>query len=496
MDFKFSKSHLYRLSAFIIGALMPLSYAPYHYYILAILIITILFYLWTLASTARESFIIGYLFGLGFFGVGVNWLHISINLFGGVNLYGAIFFTYCLVAFISVYPALCGYLARRFFNKYHMLSLAPLWLVTEWCRGWFLTGFPWLNLGTSQTDSPLSVYAPLLGDYGISFIICLIAVSVLQFINGTKKSRIVSTSVLVILCLTPLFIDNISWTREKTERLNVALIQGAIPQELKWKTESRQKTYDIYSTLSDTYWSGDLIIWPETAIPSLYHLADDFIDNIKNRMQDENAMFMSGIAYKNLDSNKYFNSVLLIDDKDRFYHKHHLVPFGEYLPLEPILGAFLHFLKIPMSDFSSGKFDEKLFSTDKGIFGMSICYEDAYATEIRQSLPTANILINVSNDAWFGDSLAPHQHLQIARMRALESGRYMLRATNTGISAIIDETGQIVTQSPQFEPHALSGEVKLFEGNTPFSFYGNYVVLFISLIILLITYYLQRRIKN
>lgn len=270
-------------------------------------------------------------------------------------------------------------------------------------------------------------------------------------------------------------------------------MQGAISQEIKWNPEQRQKTYEIYSSLSEPFWSADLIIWPETAIPSLYHLADDFISQITFQKLNTNTMFMSGLAYRDQASHKYFNSILLIEDEHRFYHKRHLVPFGEYLPFKSVLDGILRFLKIPMSDFSPGNHEQELFKTDKAIFGMSICYEDAYATEIRKALPDANILINVSNDAWFGDSMAPHQHLQIARMRALESGRYLLRSTNTGISAVIDNKGKLVARSPQFEPHALYAKAKLFIGATPYSQYGNKLIIAFCIFILLFSIVLQGR---
>ncbi|GJM04163.1 MAG: hypothetical protein DHS20C09_01540 [marine bacterium B5-7] len=340
-----------------------------------------------------------------------------------------------------------------------------------------LTGFPWLNIGSSQTDSILAGFTPVLGDYGVTFLVCLSAMAITILITGNTKRRIIGGLLLILIILSSTILNNINWTDDLNREIDVALVQGAIPQEQKWKPEQRQKTYQIYSDLSEPFWSSDLIIWPETAIPSLYHLADDFINPVSSTQASSNALFMSGLAYKNFESNNYFNSVLLIDDKHHFYHKNHLVPFGEYLPFKSLLGEILRFLKIPMSDFSPGNPAQKIFETSKGIFGMSICYEDAYGSEVRKALPDANILINVSNDAWFGDSFAPHQHLQMARMRALENGRYLLRSTNTGISAVIDNKGKIISLSPQFKPHALSATVKLYAGETPYSKFGNSLIL-------------------
>lgn len=482
-----------RLLAIIAGGLVPFAFQPFGFYFLIFISLSTLFYLCYKTDSAKECFISGYLFGLSMFGIGVSWLHISINLFGGMHIIGAWFFTFLLIAFISLYPALCVYLANRFFKKHALLVLPALWLISEWARGWIFSGFPWLNIGTSQTDSPLVNFAAVIGDYGISFVVCVITILIVSLFISNLKTKVISSSIIVCIFLVSLLLENINWTETTGKELNVALIQGAIPQEIKWRREFRDKTYEIYSSLSQPYWSLDLIIWPETAIPSYYHTASDFIDRISDKRQNANAYFMSGLVKKDLTSDKYFNSILLMDGAHRFYNKHHLVPFGEYLPLKSILDRFLRFLQIPMSDFSAGKFENKVLETDKAIFGMSICYEDAYGKEIRQALPDANILINVSNDAWFGDSFAPHQHLQIARMRAIENGRYLLRATNTGISAIIDNKGKIIAKSPQFKPHALNAEAKLFNGATPFSQYGNTFILTISVIILLISLVLQRK---
>ena len=495
MRFLQQKNFVSRLSALVAGALIPFAFAPYNLYFISIFSLSVLFYIWSITNSTRESFILGYLFGFAMFGVGVNWLHISINLFGGVNIVGALLFTYIFIAYISLYPALCGYLATRFFKHARIIALPALWLLTEWCRGWMLTGFPWLNIGSSQTDSVLLAFAPVLGEYGITFFVCLSAMAISTLINADSKRRVIGGLLLILISLSSIILNNINWTYDLKKDIDIVLVQGAIPQEQKWKPEQRQKTYEIYSDLSKPFWTSDLIIWPETAIPSLYHLADDFIIPISSEQLSSDAMFMSGLAYKDPKSNNYFNSVLLIDNKHRFYHKNHLVPFGEYLPFKSFLGEILRFLKIPMSDFSSGNPDQKLFETDKGIFGMSICYEDAYGSEVRKALPDANILINVSNDAWFGDSFAPHQHLQMARIRAIENGRYMLRSTNTGISAVIDNNGKIISRSPQFKPHALYATVKLFSGETPYSKFGNIPILILCILGLFLSFMLRPKLN-
>lgn len=473
------------LIALCVGALLPLAFAPFGYYVLAVVCLALLFYLCQYA-TGKTSFLRAYLFGLGYFGVGVYWLHISINLFGGMNLAGALFFTYLLVAVLALFPAAAISLANRFFSNGAIYAYPFLWVIAEWLRGWVLTGFPWLNIGTGQTDSLLATYAPVIGDYGLSLLVSLLAAAVVVMISGRLSQRLTAMSLIIVMVISAVVLKQSSWTEASGEELEVALIQGAIPQEIKWQPEQRQQTMATYSELTQPFWSSDLILWPETAIPSLYQTAGDFLQRITRDKGNSDAVFMSGLAYRDVETRDFYNSILVVDEQHRFYHKHQLVPFGEYLPFRRILGNVLDFLQIPMSDFSSGNESLKIIETDKAVLGMSICYEDAYGRQIRNSLPDAEVLINVSNDAWFGDSLAPHQHLQIARMRALENQRYLLRATNTGVSAIIDPLGRIVAQSPQFEPHALAGTVIPLQGATPFSRWGNLPVLLTCGLVLLL----------
>lgn len=473
------------LTVLLAGAIVPLAFAPFGYSLLAVACLALLFYLCH-KSTAKTAFIRSFLFGFGYFGAGVYWLHISINLFGGMNLAGALFFTYLLVTVLALFPAIFISLGNRFFNSTAIYAYAFLWIIAEWLRGWIFTGFPWLNLGTSQTDSVLAAFAPMVGDYGVGLVVALLAAAVVVVISGRVAAKLVALGLASIMILSAAVFKESTWANALGEELDVVLVQGAIPQEIKWLRDQRQKTMKIYSELTQPYWNSDLVLWPETAIPSLYQTAGDFLQRIALDRSDSNAIFMSGIAYQEQETGRYYNSILLIDDKHRFYHKHQLVPFGEYLPLRSVLGNVLKFLKIPMSDFSAGDENLKVFVTGKAKLGMSICYEDAYGKQIRKSLPEAEILINVSNDAWFGDSLAPHQHLQIARMRAMENQRYLLRATNTGISAIIDPRGKVVAQSPQFQPHALAGTVQRYQGATPFSRWGNYPVLMVCSLALLL----------
>ncbi|MCK5498611.1 MAG: apolipoprotein N-acyltransferase, partial [Gammaproteobacteria bacterium] len=236
------------------------------------------------------------------------------------------------------------------------------------------------------------------------------------------------------------------------------------------------------------YKNSQLIIWPETAIPVLHHQAQEFIQQIATTAKNEEHDYLIGIPFKDLDSGKFYNGIIIIGSTNDTYYKQHLVPFGEYLPFDDWLRPILNLMKIPMSDFSAGPIHKPVVRAANEIIGVSICYEDVFGEEIIRALPEATILVNISNDAWFGDSIAPHQHLQMARMRALETGRYMLRSTNTGVSAIINEKGMITTSSPQFIPHVTSDKVKAFEGSTPYTRFGNWLVIITAFLSVIITF--------
>ncbi len=486
----------------ISGAILSLAFAPFDIALIAVLAPALLFYCW-LNTRPGTAFVYGYLFGLGMFSTGVNWLHISINLYGGVNLAGSLALTYLLVAFLALYPAFVGYLGRKYIctsDTICLLVILPaLWTIAEWCRAWIFTGFPWLNLGYSQIDKPLSGLSPVVGIYGLSWLVCFsAALLVYVFYTSTKKKMIAIFSLVIIWSFAGAA-KHISWTTPDAKELSVALVQAAIPQEIKWNAEQRQKTVELYLSLSEPYWGNDLIIWPETAIPAFYHDAGTVIGLLETLTKKHGTDLITGIPFKDQETDKYFNSIITIGNETGIYYKRHLVPFGEYLPFDKKLRPLLNFLKIPMSDFSSGA-DEKPLIYAAGVpVGVSICYEDIFGEEVIDALPEAGVLVNISNDAWFGDSIAPHQHLQMARMRALETGRYLLRATNTGISAVINEKGNIIARSPQFAPHVISERVQIFNGLTPYIIFGNLLVIipaFVLLTIVLIINSRKRKIEN
>lgn len=506
--------------AFVAGSLAVLGFAPFSLSFVVPCSLALLFWLW-LGATPRQALRLGWLYGLGLMGWGVSWLHISIDQFGNVGLMLALLITLLFVAVIALYYGLAGWLCARLAGGQVPLRLLlcypAVWVLLEWMRGWFLSGFPWLAFGYSQLESPLQGFAPLLGVYGVSWVVALSAGLLLLLLMGlftlpaavTGRAKVpalrglgIKGGGLSILGLALLWVGGgllhaHDWTRSAGDPLRVSLIQGNIPQESKWRPEQFRPTLDLYTRLTREHWSSDLIIWPETAVPAFAHQVDEgFLTPLANEARAQGADLLLGIAVRHGDG-RYFNAMASLGSSRDAYYKRHLVPFGEFLPLKWLLHPLIDLLRIPMSDFSAGEPAKNLLQLAGYPAGISICYEDAFGEEVIRSMPDAAFLVNASNDAWFGDSLAPHQHLEIARMRALESGRYLLRATNTGVSAVIDPRGMIAGLSPAFEQDVLTQEILPMVGMTPYARLGNAaIVSFLVLMLGLAAVFCWRAIKQ
>ncbi len=471
--------------ALFAGIILPLSFAPFSLFPIAVLSPALLFILW---QTPRRAFWRGLLYGLGMFGAGVSWVHISFYQFGGVPLPGVILLTVAFVLLMALYPALLGALLARFDNTPTKLLLVfpAVWTLMEWVRGWLFTGFPWLSLGYSQIDSPLNGFAPLLGVYGASWMTVLTASLIIYAFQSSKKFAFL---LLIAVWGSGWALSGISWTTPMGKPLQIALIQGNVPQEFKWLSGYEIPSIERYLHLSENHLDADIVIWPETAVPLFLHdvrkYMPEFFKRLKQFYITHGTDFLIGIPEMKKDG-RYFNTVLSISAQPGVYYKQHLVPFGEYIPLQFLFGNLLKFLEVPMSEFSAGNFQQGNLYSAGHVIGVSICYEDAFGELVRNALPSAALLVNVSNDAWFGDSIAPHQHLEIARMRALESGRYLLRATNTGISAVIDAKGKIGARTPQFKIITLGTTAQPYQGSTPYVRFGNGLVVSLLLVCVLL----------
>lgn len=457
------------LSALLLGLIGPFAFAPYEQWWLAPLVLAALFSLWR-GTAPRTAAWRGYLFGLGFLGHGVGWVQISIHQFGLPLYVFSVSMTALFVMFISLYPALAGWLSRRLparSETWRLCVLAPaLWATSEWARGFLFTGFPWLLVGDSQLGSPLAGWLPVVGAQGTGLLLALSA-GALACALAQRAGRPLLLAAMLLPWALGAALNTREWTTASGPAQSVAIVQGAVPQSLKWSPEARAATLERYASLTEPHWDARIIVWPETALPAFPAEIPDFIAALNARAKSAGTVFLLGLPTAET-AERYFNSLVLLGGAEGRYDKHHLVPFGEYLPFDALLRPALDFLSIPMSGFTPGPVRQLPLTAGELRLGATICYEDAYASEVRKALPEANVLVNVSNDAWFGDSAAPHQHLQITRVRAAETGREFLRATNTGISAIIDHRGALRARSPQFEPFVLTGSTTPRAGSTPF----------------------------
>jgi apolipoprotein N-acyltransferase len=335
----------------------------------------------------------------------------------------------------------------------------------ELFKGWFLSGFPWLELGVSQIDGPLSGFVPIIGVVGVSWIVALTSGLLICFFLTRHWSFIL---LVVAIWSGGQQLRSVVWTETIGEPIKVSLIQGNVPQKIKWNKEQLFKTLALYEARTAENWESDLILWPENAITVFYHQAKElFFDPLLEQAKQHDTDILIGLPAIDSDTRAFYNSIMLLSEQPQFYHKHHLVPFGDYIPFEWLRGL-IAFFNLPMSSFSPGAAEQTLIEAAGVKLGISICYEDVFSMEIMKTLPEAKLLVNATNNAWYGDSFAPHQHLQISRSRALEMGRPVLRATTNGISAVINHKGQIEQQTMQFEEAVLTANVSARYGSTPY----------------------------
>ncbi|SEQ22927.1 apolipoprotein N-acyltransferase [Ectothiorhodospira magna] len=469
------------LLALLAGVALVPAFAPFEIRVLGVLAPALLFLLWA-GAQPRQAAWRGYVFGLGLFGAGVYWVYYSLHLFGAAIAPLAALITAGFVMLLALFPALLGYLVARLRGRttpfVHLVVLVPaLWVLFEWWRSWLLTGFPWLLLGTAQRDTALAGYLPVLGVFGTSLVAAMMAGALVWGVVSGPRRLVAALGLVGVLWLGGLGLTQVEWTRPVGEPLQVSLVQGNMAQEDKLRPGARVTAMKLYGELTEAAFGSDLILWPETAVPSFYHaLEEDFFLPLAAEAGIHGGALLAGIFTYEHHTRRMFNSIVKVDaDHPQFYHKRKRVPFGEYLPMRGWLEWLERYIELPMADLSQGHGGYTLEAAGI-VLGASICYEDAFGHLIIRALPQAQMLVNVTNDAWFGDSIAPHQHLEIAQVRSLEAGRDMLRATNTGISAVIDHQGRIRDRSPQFQPHVLTSWAQPREGRTPYALWGNWLV--------------------
>ena len=470
------------LLAFGAGLVAVFSFAPYSIFPLAVVALLVLFRQWQQATGKGDSAWLGFVFGLGLFTGVMGWIYIALHDYGDMSFLSALAASAAFISVLSLLPTLAG-LAVSWVKTdgwtRTVLVMPALWVLLEWLRGLLFTGFPWLALGYSQvTASPLAGYAPLLGVYGVSLSVALSAGLLLlawQAKGGQQRN-------IALLALTLLWgggaaLRAVQWTQPSGEPINVALVQGNIPQELKFREEKLIGTLESYRRLVMQS-QARLIVLPETALPILRdELPENYLQILGSHARHNGGDLLIG-AFES-DQGRYYNSVFTLGTApSQSYRKNHLVPFGEFIPLRPLLGWFINeVLHIPMSDLARGGDRQKVLHVAGQQVAVQICYEDVFGEEVIRYLPEASLLVNVSNDAWYGKSHAAIQHNQISQMRALESGRMMLRATNTGVTSIIDRNGEITHMLPQHVEGTLTGLAQGYVGSTPYVRWGNLGVL-------------------
>lgn len=465
------------MPSFLAGALFPFALEPFGFWPLALLSLAVP--CMRLASqTPAEAFRSGWGWGLGAFGVGVSWVQVCIHDFGLPNYAFSVGLTIVFVSFLALFPAAAGWLAARLApmgtQRRLLLAWPAAFVLFEWIRGFILTGFPWAWVGYSQGDGPLAALAPVIGTLGLSLALCTLTGA---WVAATRtdlwRERVPALGLSVALLLGAWLAGTQSFTTPTGQSLSVSLVQGNVAQARKWDPGQRGPTLELYRRLTLPEMGRDLIVWPETAIPAFQVEVMDWLSELHGHAVASDTALLVALPYLERTGQAYFNAVVALGPQPETYFKRHLVPAGEYLPLEAWLRPWLTFMDIPMSSFTPGPAQQAPIRVGEVTLAVSICYEDAFPAQFIRDLPQAGLLVNVSNDAWFGDTLAPHQHLQIARMRALETGRAMARATNTGISALIGPDGEPIALGRQFEQVVLRGDLPVYSGATPYVRFGD-----------------------
>lgn len=479
------------LVAFVAGAAMVPAHAPLELFPLALVSLAVLTQLWVTARGAREAAWLGWCFGLGTFLAGVSWVVISLHRFGAMPAPLAAFATFAFCAVLALYPALAGAAQARLRASPALraaLVIPACWTLAEWLRATLLTGFPWLALGAAMVDSPLAGFAPLGGVYATTLAAAVCAG--LLWCVALRQARWTAALAFAVLGAGGAGLRDVPWTEPAGAPLAASVLQGNVPQDLKFDPERYARTLETYARLAEGS-RARLIVLPETAVPRMLDRVEPaYLDRLEAAARRNGGDLLLGVPVRAAPDTVY-NAVLSLGTAPRqLYYKSHLVPFGEFVP--PGFGWVVRVLSIPLADFARGPAHPAPLAAAGQSIAVNICYEDAYGAELIRQLPGATLLVNVSNVAWFGDSLAPAQHLQIARARALETGRAHLAATNTGITAAIGRDGRVLARLAPFTEGRLDVSVQGYAGATPYVRWGDWPALAACLLALAVVALLRR----
>ena len=454
------------------GAILALAFSPFDIYTFAFFAPAILLYRF-MKSTAKQAALHGFLFGLGLFSVGSFWVYISIHNFGGASLPLSILITLIFISALSLFPALLGYVFDKLFKDKSdlircLLAFPALWVFFEWLRSWVLNGFPWFFLGYAQLHAPLKGLIPVFGVYGLSLFTAMMSGGlVILARNNTTKLKLVAVSIMIAFIGSGVILSKVDWSKPFGKPIEASLVQGNISQHMKWDIDQLTHTLNIYKKITDDYWDSKLIIWPEAAVPAVANQLHDYFENIKSEAIAHDSSVIIGAPLQHDSATNFYNGLIMLGVNDGVYLKRHLVPFGEYTPLSFIFKSLLKRLNIPMSNFSAGPPQQAPLQFNHIKIAPFICYETAFPVLALQSAQQSNMLVTILDDAWFGNSIALPQQLQMSQMRAFEAGQPMLVASNTGITAIINPDGTIQSIAPVNKRFVLTASVQPTISHTP-----------------------------
>ena len=459
------------------GAAMVLSFAPWHWHYCALFLMAGLYTQWQSLSP-KKAWWAGYCFGLGLFLCGTWWIFIAVHspIYGIQNILLAAIITLAFSLWLSCFPALAIWslqklAAQQSFFKSALL-FPSLWVLSEWLRGYLLTGFPWMSLGYGQLNTPIENFAPLLGVYGVSFMLLSMSSMIgFAFISESKKCKAICLACVLCIAGTGAMLDHVKWTKKTHHRpFSVALLQMNISITDKWHLSNQARIVNDYESVSRKHFDSDIIVWPEGAIPAYLHQYQARLDQLEEEANQHNSALLAGIPIKL--NHKSFNSIVGIGQASGIYKKRHLVPFGEYWPLLSLFEPATRLFNLNVSMYSPGPEKQPPIQMNDTPIAPFICYEITYPNLVRRALKDSQLLVTVTDDAWFGDSIAARLHLEIAQMRSLENGRYQLFSANTGISALIDHKGRIIQHIPLHQRAVLRGHVQAMQGHTPWQVWG------------------------
>lgn len=507
------------LVAAVLGAANTFSFAPTPHGGWLELVIFALFFAWLSRTNGwKSAALTGWAFGFGNFVTGVWWLYVSMHFYGGMAAPLAAAAVALFSLYLAIYPAAAAVVwslvagrARyddddsksstaepRFVPTWHgAFAFASAWALAEWLRGLVFTGFPWLSSGYAQVDGPLAGYGAIAGVYGVGWVLALVAALVVQTFYSARRrdgtARFAPGVVAVALVVAGMLLSLVQWTTPANSPLTVRLLQGNVKQEMKFEQEGVNASLALYRRMI-TEKPADLIVTPETALPVLaVQVPEDLALALRQFADTTKSSILFGAIGVTITPEgraKDFTNSLFGITPGSFdvyrYDKHHLVPFGEFVPLG--FHWFVNLMGIPLGDLARGPSVQKAFFVHNQPVAVDVCYEDIFGEEIaktlREQVAPAGILVNSTNLAWFGDTIALDQHLQIARMRAIETGRPMLRATNTGMTAVIAANGEVVSKLPTYTTGTLEATVQGTSGRTPYVTSGNLTVIVVSLLLL------------